>query len=74
MGEFDVTIDSDGNAIATHRVHRHEYHFTITPTELYIAGGTVRQSQTADRDYAEVFIRARDAVLSHARAKGFISK
>jgi hypothetical protein len=71
--EFDVEIDADGNARATHRVHGHIYEFVVIPTEPHVRGGTVRENQRADYDYPEFFAAARNAVLRHARAKGLIA-
>jgi hypothetical protein len=71
--EFDVEIDADGNASATHRVHGHIYEFVVIPTEPYVTGGSVQENQRADHDHPEFFEAARNAVLRHVRARGLIA-
>jgi hypothetical protein len=68
--EFDVEIDADGNARATHRVHGHIYEFVVIPTEPHVAGGTVRQNQSADRDYPEFFSRLHATRSSVTQERG----
>jgi hypothetical protein len=71
-GDFFVAVDNNSNTEATHGEQGHSYEFRLIPVSPFVAGGTVRENQRADRGSDEFFEDARSAVLSVAREHNLI--